>query len=317
MNFREELDRKALECEAVLKKYLPAEEGYQKTVLEAMNYSVLAGGKRLRPMLMQESFKLFGGKGDIAEPFMAALEMIHNYSLVHDDLPCMDNDEYRRGRKTTWTVYGEGMAVLAGDALLNYAFETASGAFAMIDKAAEQVDELNLRQALTFSARYAAVGKALFVLAKKAGVYGMIGGQCADIEAEEKPAEEVDTDLLLYIHKNKTAALIECALMIGAILAGASAQEVAAMEKVGEYIGIAFQIQDDILDVTSSTEVLGKPVGSDEKNNKVTYVSLNGLEKAREDVRRLSEDAIGLLKKGPVRNQFLEQLVENLITREK
>ena len=317
MSFKEELDRKAAGCEAVLKQYLPQEEGYQKTVLEAMNYSVLAGGKRLRPMLMKESFKLFGGQGTIVEPFMAALEMIHNYSLVHDDLPCMDNDEYRRGRKTTWTVYGDGMAVLAGDALLNYAFETASGAFAMIDSAYENTDEMNQQQAVSFAARYAAVGKAMAVLAKKAGVYGMIGGQCADIEAEEKSAEEVDTDLLLYIHKNKTAALIESALMIGAILAGASAQEVAAMEKVGENIGIAFQIQDDILDVTSSTEVLGKPVGSDEKNNKATYVSLNGLEKAREDGRRLSEEAIGRLKKGPVRNLFLEQLVENLITREK
>jgi len=317
MNFKEELARKVAENEAILKQYLPAEEGYPKTVLEAMNYSVLAGGKRLRPMLMKESFRLFGGQGNIVEPFMAALEMIHNYSLVHDDLPCMDNDEYRRGRKTTWTVYGDGMAVLAGDALLNYAFETASGAFAMIDSAYENTDEMNQQQAVSFAARYAAVGKAMAVLAKKAGVYGMIGGQCADIEAEEKSAEEVDTDLLLYIHKNKTAALIESALMIGAILAGASAQEVAAMEKVGENIGIAFQIQDDILDVTSSTEVLGKPVGSDEKNNKATYVSLNGLEKAREDVRRLSEEAIGRLKKGPVRNLFLEQLVENLITREK
>lgn len=317
MSFKEELEKKAAGCEAVLRQYLPQEEGYQKTVLEAMNYSALAGGKRLRPMLMKESFKLFGGQGTIVEPFMAALEMIHNYSLVHDDLPCMDNDEYRRGRKTTWTVYGDGMAVLAGDALLNYAFETASGAFAMIDRDYENTDEMSQQKAISFAARYAAVGKAMAVLAKKAGVYGMIGGQCADIEAEEKSAEEVDTDLLLYIHKNKTAALIESALMIGAILAGASAQEVAAMEKVGENIGIAFQIQDDILDVTSSTEVLGKPVGSDEKNNKATYVSLNGLEKAREDVRRLSEEAIGRLKKGPVRNLFLEQLVENLITREK
>ena len=317
MSFKEELNKRASGCEAILGKYLPAEEGYQKTVLEAMNYSALAGGKRLRPMLMQESYKLFGGKEEIVEPFMAALEMIHNYSLVHDDLPCMDNDEYRRGRKTTWTVYGDGMAVLAGDALLNYAFETASGAFAMVDKAAEEIDELTLQSAVHVAAKYAAVGKAMAVLAKKAGVYGMIGGQCADIEAEEKKPEEVDTDLLLYIHKNKTAALIESALMIGAILAGASAQEVAAMEKVGENIGIAFQIQDDILDVTSTTEVLGKPVGSDEKNNKATYVSLNGLEKAREDVRRLSEEAIGQLKKGPVRNLFLEELVENLITREK
>ena len=214
MNFKETLAEKTVHAEDVLTKYLPEEKGYQKKVIESMNYSALAGGKRLRPILMEESFRLFGGNSAIVEPFMAALEMIHNYSLVHDDLPAMDNDEYRRGRKTTWNVYGEGMAVLAGDALLNKAFETAAEAFSMIGEAAD------------IAARYAAVAKALQILANKAGIYGMIGGQCADICAEELPADQVTKELLWYIHKNKTAALIEAALMIGAVLAGASDEEV-------------------------------------------------------------------------------------------
>lgn len=301
MNFKEELQSKAAETEAVIRKFLPEESGYQKLVLEAMNYSILAGGKRLRPMLLQESYRLFGGTGELAEPFMAALEMIHNYSLVHDDLPCMDNDEYRRGRKTTWCVYGEGMAVLAGDALLNYAFETASKAFAIG----------------AASGKLAEVGRAFQVLAGKSGIYGMIGGQTADIQAESFPPEQVTEELLLYIHENKTAALIQSGLMIGAILAGASEEEVARMEKVGYNIGIAFQIRDDILDITSSLEVLGKQTGSDEKNHKVTYVSLNGLEKSKEDVKRLSEEALAELAGFRERNAFLEELVRDLITREK
>ena len=259
-----------------------------------MNYSVLAGGKRLRPILMEESFRLFGGNSAIVEPFMAALEMIHNYSLVHDDLPAMDNDEYRRGRKTTWNVYGEGIAVLAGDALLNKAFETAAEAFSMIGEAAD------------IAARYAAVAKALQILANK-----------ADICAEELPADHVTKELLWYIHKNKTAALIEAALMIGAVLAGASDEAVKKLEQAAENIGIAFQIQDDILDVTSSLEVLGKPVGSDEKNHKVTYVRLNGLEQSKKDVEALSEEALKILSSFDRRNEFLEDLVRALITREK
>lgn len=315
MNFEETLASRVEDAENILKAYLPEETGFQKKVLEAMNYSVLAGGKRLRPVLMKESYVLFGGHSRIVEPFMAALEMIHNYSLVHDDLPSMDNDEYRRGRKTTWYVYGEGMAVLAGDALLNYAFETAARAFSMVPE--ESGFAKNPELAGDAVQLYEAVGRAMQILSQKAGVYGMVGGQCADICAEEKPAEEVTKELLLYIHKNKTAALIESAMMIGAVLAGANVAEIAAIEKVAEKIGIAFQIQDDILDVTSSLEVLGKSTGSDEKNHKVTYVSLNGLESAREDVRRLSGEALEGLRSFHMRNEFLEQLVENLITREK
>ena len=298
MSFKEKLQEKTDRIEGIIGKYLPEETGYQKTVLEAMNYSIMAGGKRLRPMLMDESFWLFGGQGEVIEPFMTALEMIHNYSLVHDDLPAMDNDEYRRGRKTTWTVYGDGMAVLAGDGLLNLAFETALKAFDF----AESIEE------------YQRIAKAAQILSGKSGVYGMIGGQTADIEAEDGKGS-LTNELLLFIHENKTAALIQAAMMIGAVLAGADDSAVAAMEKAAYNIGIAFQIQDDILDVTSTTEVLGKPVGSDEKNNKLTYVSLNGLEASKKEVQRLSEEALQILSSFERRNEFLNELVASLINR--
>lgn len=298
MSFNEQLTAKVKQIENILADYLPEETGYQKTVLEAMNYSVTAGGKRLRPMLMQECFTLFGGEGEVVEPFMAALEMIHNYSLVHDDLPAMDNDEYRRGRKTTWTVYGDGMAVLAGDGLLNLAFETALKAFDMVSDADS----------------YKKIARAAQILGKKAGVYGMIGGQTADIEAESG-VNALTNELLLYIHENKTAALIQAAMMIGAVLAGAGDEAIAAMEKAAYDIGIAFQIQDDILDVTSTTEVLGKPVGSDAKNNKLTYVSLNGLEASKAEVKRLSKEALQILSSFERKNEFLNELVASLINR--
>lgn len=305
MSFKEQLNQKVIHIEEVLARFLPNESGYQKTVLEAMNYSVTAGGKRLRPMLMEECFFLFGGGSEIVYPFMAALEMIHNYSLVHDDLPAMDNDEYRRGRKTTWTVYGDGMAVLAGDGLLNLAYETAAKAFDVTE------DTTELKR----------VARALQILGRKAGVYGMIGGQTADIEAEEG-TYPLTEELLLYIHENKTAALIQAAMMIGAVLAGADEEAVLKMERAAYNIGIAFQIQDDILDVTSTTEVLGKPVGSDEKNNKLTYVSLKGLEQSRREVQRLSEEAVEILSSysgagGNRENTFLLELIKSLITREK
>ena len=299
MNFEETLVAKTSRAESVLKKYLPEETGYQKKVLEAMNYSAMAGGKRLRPILMEESFLLFGGQGKVVEPFMAALEMIHNYSLVHDDLPAMDNDEYRRGRKTTWNVYGDGMAVLAGDGLLNLAFETAASAF---DMAADQ--DMVKR-----------VAEAIKVLGCKSGIYGMIGGQAADIEAES--GAQITEDLLLFIHENKTAALIQAAMMIGAILAGAERSAIEAMERSAYNIGIAFQIQDDILDITSTTEVLGKPVGSDEKNHKLTYVTLHGIEQSKAQVEKLSDEALAILSSFENRNTFLEELVKFLITREK
>lgn len=299
MNFKETLTAKTNQAELVLKKYLPEETGYQKKVLEAMNYSAMAGGKRLRPILMEESFLLFGGKGKVVEPFMAALEMIHNYSLVHDDLPAMDNDEYRRGRKTTWNVYGDGMAVLAGDGLLNLAFETAASAFDMV------ADQDMVKR----------VAEAIKVLGRKSGIYGMIGGQAADIEAES--GAQITEELLLFIHENKTAALIQAAMMIGAILAGAERSAIEAMERSAYNIGIAFQIQDDILDITSTTEVLGKPVGSDEKNHKLTYVTLHGIEQSKAQVEKLSDEALAILSSFENRNTFLEELVKFLITREK
>ena len=286
------MDRKK-EVEQIVTSFLPKEEGYQKTVLEAMNYSVSAGGKRLRPMLMLETYRMFGGKSKVIEPFMAAIEMIHTYSLIHDVLPAMDNDEYRRGRKTTHVVYGEAMAILAGDALLNYAFETAASAFVL--------DEGN-----------PAIGKAFMILASKAGVYGMIGGQVLDVESEGK---EIDADTLKFIHIHKTSALLESAMLIGAVLAGASEQQQRTVELAARELGLAFQIRDDILDVTGNTDELGKPVGSDEKNHKNTYVALEGLEKAKEDVKRYSESAIDRLKSLPVRNEFLYELIEELIDR--
>lgn len=300
MNFSEEIAKKTGQIEELIKARLPKEEGYQRTVIEAADYAVLGGGKRLRPMLMEETAALFGGAGEELSYFMMALECIHTYSLVHDDLPAMDNDDYRRGRKTTHIVYGEGMAVLAGDALLNFAFETAAAAFHKAD---------------TLTA-YKRTARALQILGEKAGIYGMIGGQCADLKAEEM-GEHVTEDMLLFIHEHKTAALIQAAMMIGAVLAGAEDEAVSQIERCACNIGIAFQIQDDILDVTSTLEVLGKPIHSDEKNEKTTYVTLEGLEQAKKDVEEISRRALGTLISLERKNPFLEELITMLITREK
>jgi len=305
MTFNEELNIKVKYIESVLEKFAPTPEKYANTVINAMNYSLMGGGKRLRPLLMFEAYRLFGGEEDVIEPFMAAIEMIHTYSLVHDDLPCMDDDEFRRGRKTTHAVYGEGMAVLAGDALLNFAFETACKAF----------DKLNVIQDATVSAKR--IGSALGILAGKSGVYGMIGGQCADIEAENATPDKITEERLLFIHEHKTAALIQNALMVGAILAGANELDIAKIEKVGYNVGLAFQIQDDILDVTSTFEAMGKAVGSDEKNGKMTYVTMHGLNKAKADVDALSEEAVNMLKGLGDGNEFLSELIIYLVNRTK
>ena len=296
MSFKDMQLKKVEEIEAILKEYLPGKECEQAVIMEAMEYSLMAGGKRLRPMLMKETFELFGGTGKIVEPFMAALEMIHTYSLVHDDLPAMDNDEYRRGRKTTHVVYGEAMGILAGDGLLNYAFETAAEAFDLCPENSLQI------------------GKALQVLAKKAGVFGMIGGQVIDVESAGKP---ITKEVLDLIYELKTGALIESAMMIGAILADTSQEEVETMEKIASNVGKAFQIQDDVLDVTSTAEVLGKPIGSDEKNEKTTYVTLFGVDTAKEYVETLSNEAIALLQSFEKQNPFLEELLTKLIHRDK
>lgn len=296
--FMEELQQKVEHINNVLEKFLPAEEGQQRIIFEAMNYSVRAGGKRLRPILMEETYHMFGGSSAVIEPFMAAIEMIHTYSLVHDDLPAMDNDEYRRGKKTTHAVYGEAMGILAGDALLNLAYETAAKAFDM-----EVADTC--------------VARAFAVLAKKAGVYGMVGGQVVDVESEKSDDCPITREKLDFIYRLKTGALIESSMMIGAILAGASSDEVSCVEQIAVKLGLAFQIQDDVLDVTSTLEVLGKPVGSDEKNNKATYVTFEGLDKAVSDVERISKEAEEKLDDLGYDDAFLKELFEYLIHREK
>lgn len=297
---KDTLRQKTEDIERGFEPYLFREEGYAKTVLEAMNYSILAGGKRLRPMFIYEAYKLFGGRDEAAvRPFMMAMEMIHTYSLVHDDLPAMDNDDYRRGKLTTHKKYGEDMGILAGDALLNGAYETACMAFDSHTDAA-------------------LIGQALRVLAAKAGIRGMVGGQTADVEYSGQP---IDKDTLYYIYKNKTSALIEASLMVGAILAGASDEDVAIMETVGESIGIAFQIQDDILDVEGDEQIIGKPVNSDEKNNKSTYAAIHGLEKSRKKVMEYTEQGLQKLHEIAWQDReaadFLEELIRSLAGRER
>ena len=295
MDINKEIAEHTTQVEAIITKYLPKESGYQKTVMEAMNYSFLAGGKRLRPMLMQETYRLFGGSSDIIEPFMAAIEMIHTYSLIHDDLPAMDNDDYRRGRKTTHVVYGEAMGILAGDALLNFAFETAC-------------------KGLMQDVGNPAVARAVQILAQKAGIYGMLGGQVVDVESEGQPLEREKLD---FIYDLKTGALIEASMLIGAVLAGASEKEQQVILQVAKDVGLAFQIQDDILDVTSDMETLGKPIGSDEKNHKTTYVTIRGLAQAQKDVEKISERALEGVASISEENVFLNELIRYLIHRKK
>lgn len=293
-SIKEQLSKKTEQIEKRIYPFLPEESGLQKTVLEAMNYSVKAGGKRIRPMLMSETYEMFGGRdSSVIEPFMAAIEMIHTYSLIHDDLPALDNDALRRGLPTAHVKFGEAMAILAGDALLNYAFETAAKAF----KGTQQDIQ---------------TARAIQILARKPGIYGMIGGQTVDVEEENK---EISFETLMYIHNNKTAALIECAMMIGATLAGASKDEVAVVEQIANKVGIAFQIEDDILDVVSTSEELGKPVGSDEKNGKNTYVLFKGIEQSKKDAERYTKEALQLFDQLGYQNTFLRELLLYLVKR--
>ena len=299
------------ECEDVLLRYLPdpdnmpSGEAPTATIASAMRYSAMAGGKRLRPLLIARICDMYGGRRELAEPFMGALEMIHTYSLVHDDLPAMDDDDYHRGRKTTHIVYGEGMAVLAGDALLNYAYETAAAAF----DAARTPEETR------------AVIRALRLLLRNAGIFGMVGGQCADLEAENRQAQAdaapISADLLEYIHSHKTACLIDSGFTIGAILAGAPEEDIQRLHRIAYNIGIAFQIQDDILDVIGDSKELGKTVGSDAKDGKSTYVSIHGLEQASRDVRRLTEGALVEFDALSAKDDFLRDLILRLVSRKK
>ena len=296
MNFHDELNARVEKINALMEEILPKNVGPQEYLMEAMRYSVLGGGKRLRPMLMSETGKLFSENADKSlKYFMAAIELIHSYSLVHDDMPCIDNDEYRRGRKTTHAVYGEATALLAGDGLLNFAYETA----ALGIKESDDIKK---------------AARAFEILSNKAGIKGMVGGQAVDVRAE-KENKKISGEELLFIHENKTAALIEASMMIGGVLSGASEDDVLRLEEAASKIGIAFQIRDDILDVEGSFEELGKPIGSDESSVKATYVSLFGLEKAKEDVEKYSEDALNILSSFEHKNEFLIMLVESLILR--
>lgn len=298
VNFQDELKKRTEEIEKVLASYLPKEEGFARTMAQAMNYSVKAGGKRLRPMMILETLRMFGGDEKLAYPFMAAMEMIHTHSLVHDDLPAIDNDDYRRGRLTTHKVYGEAMGVLSGVALLNYAYEVMFTAF---DLGKDEKSQ-------------ARIIKALKIMSHKTGIYGMLGGQSVDVENDGKP---MSREMLDYIYENKTSALIQASMMTGAVLGGASPEEVSVIEKAAGNIGLAFQIQDDILDVTSTAEELGKPIHSDEKNHKTTYVTLMGIQDASRQVAKLSEEAVQLLEGMDKNNEFLFTLVRELVERRK
>lgn len=296
MDFKSELSKRIEYVEKKINSLLPKEntDDKQSEIYEAMNYSILAGGKRLRPIMLLETSRLFGGRDEDTEYFLGTIEMIHTYSLVHDDLPAMDNDDFRRGKLTTHKKYGEAMGILAGDALLNYAFET------------------GLKGVLESGCSEKSV-KALKILAEHAGVYGMIGGQVVDIKND---GQKIGLDTLDYINELKTGALIEASMMAGAVLGGANEDEINVIKSAASDIGRAFQIQDDILDVTSSSEVLGKPVLSDEKNNKSTYCSLLGVENAGEKVKELTEGAILKLKSLNRENEFLFELIYSLIYRE-
>lgn len=298
VNFQDELKKRTEEIEKVLASYFPKEEGFARTMAQAMNYSVKAGGKRLRPMMILETLRMFGGDEKLAYPFMAAMEMIHTHSLVHDDLPALDNDDYRRGRLTTHKVYGEAMGVLSGVALLNYAYEVMFTAF---DLGKDEKSQ-------------ARIIKALKIMSHKTGIYGMLGGQSVDVENDGKP---MSREMVDYIYENKTSALIQASMMTGAVLGGASPEEVSVIEKAAGNIGLAFQIKDDILDVTSTAEELGKPIHSDEKNHKTTYVTLMGIQNASRQVAKLSEEAVQLLEGMDKNNEFLFTLVRELVERRK
>ncbi len=304
-DFIEEMTKRRDRAERIIEECLPREEGFAKTVIEAMNYSVRVGGKRLRPILMQECYRLFSGRGDefVVEDelryYMAAIECIHSYSLVHDDLPAMDNDMLRRGMPTTHAKYGEAIAILAGDALLNYAMELTTRA---VDGCADDdIKRLAYAQRLLFD---------------RAGIYGMIGGQTADVEAEKSGASG-GGELLSYIHRNKTGALIMAAMMVGAILGGASEKQQDIVVSIAQNIGLAFQIRDDILDVEGDETTLGKPIGSDAKNEKLTYVVCYGMDRAKEDVKKLTDEAHELLDELPGNKTFLHALFTELTTRDK
>ncbi len=292
MDLQQEMKERCAYIEAALEKAVPQQGEFPPVIYDAMRYSLLAGGKRLRPMMLLAACEAVGGRKEDALPFACALEMIHTYSLIHDDLPAMDNDDYRRGRLTNHKVYGEGMAILAGDALLHHAMETMAAACA---------ENPNPRTT-----------GAMRAIAHGAGIFGMLAGQAVDVLLEGKPLDQKTLD---FIHLHKTAAMIRGALEAGALLGGADQETAEQFGLAGDKIGVAFQIIDDILDVTSTMEELGKPIHSDEKNQKTTYVTLYGIEKSHEIAAGLSAEAVGIWKKQGERCAFLLALTEKLTNR--
>lgn len=292
MDFKEKMKQMIAYSDNAIEKYIPSEKEYPQVLFESMRYSVFAGGKRLRPMFLFAACEALGGNLEEAAPFACAIEMIHTYSLIHDDLPALDNDDYRRGRLTSHKVFGEDMAILCGDALLSQAFEL------MADTCCNHTNKSSI--------------EAMRAIAHGAGTAGMVAGQVVDVKSE---GQDIDAKTLDFIHKNKTAAMIQAALKAGAFIGGANKEEIDLFDKAGEKIGIAFQIQDDILDVVSTKEVLGKPIHSDEKNQKVTYVTMYGLEESKKIVEKLSNEAMALLENFGEQASFLVELTKYLIQR--
>lgn len=279
--------------EAALPQELNIENALDKTLAESMNYSLMAGGKRLRPILVMAAADAVGGEGPKYIQTACAIEMIHTYSLIHDDLPAMDNDDYRRGKLTNHKVYGAGMATLAGDALLTLAFE------------------VMLRQENVSAEKRLQV---VYEMSTAAGADGMVGGQAIDMESEDK---QIDMATLRKMHMGKTGALFRAAIRSGAILAGATEEELAALTTYADNFGLAFQITDDILDVVGDEAVIGKPVGSDEKNHKSTYVTLTSLDEAKRLAKESVDTAVKALEPFGAKADFLRLLVEYLLERNK
>lgn len=293
MSFLVDLKKRSRLVDQALDLYLPKSETYPGVIHEAMRYSLFAGGKRLRPILVLAAAEAVGADQDRAMPVACALELIHTYSLVHDDLPAMDNDDFRRGRPTSHKVYGEAMAIMAGDALLTLAFE-------LIARTAEKVPaELANRVTLE--------------IARAAGSCGLIGGQVVDTLSENK---NIDGEVLEYIHRHKTGALFRAAVRSGAILGNASPEELAALTVFAEQMGLAFQIKDDLLDIEGDEAKLGKPVGSDLKNQKATYPSIYGLERAREMALAAAAEANEALKIFGPKAEFLREIMHFIIQRD-
>lgn len=289
---KEQMNQWIAYIEAKLEDFIPKQEQFPPIIFEAMRYSLFAGGKRLRPMMVLAACEAVGGDREEGVPFACAMEMIHTYSLIHDDLPAMDNDDYRRGRLTNHKVFGEDMAILAGDGLLHNAMEIMADACC-----------LNPCQKTT---------GAMQAIAHGAGIHGMLVGQVVDVFYEGKT---LDGKTLDFIHINKTAAMICAALKAGAILGGATETVIGKFALAGEKVGVAFQILDDILDVTSTMEELGKPIHSDEKNEKKTYVDLYGIEKSREIACKLSDEAMAIWLELGESCDFLRDLTEYLTKR--